>query len=928
MFRVLNCLTSEHDWRLVLLAAIVCFLSSVTAVNLFRRARMTAGRARLCWLLTAGAATGCGIWATHFVAMLAYNPGPQIGYNIGLTALSLVAAMVITSAGLAVAVYIPARWAAPLGGSIVGGGVASMHYLGMSALELPGHVHWSLELVLTSIVLGMLFAGAALTVALHINSARGMLASAVLLTLAIVSHHFTAMGAVEIVADPARIVSTFALSSTSLALAIANAAVAVLGMSLAVAIADRRLREQDRRFAIAVNNMSQGLVMFDAQERMVVCNNQYREMYGLSPDIVKPGCTLRDVIENRIASGSLECDADEYRKALVDAMAQGETTRWIVEASGGRAISVINKPTGDGDWVATHEDITERRRSEQELKRTKTFLDTVVENVPVTIIVKEVPDHRYVLINRAGEKFFGIPREQIIGRTVAEVFSQETAASIIENDEVVLQSGQETFFDVHPVATPGGQTRIARSHRLPMVDENKQVRYLLGVVEDVTERKRAEARIEHLAHHDPLTNLPNRAALNECLASMLERSAAAGESFAVLCIDLDRFKEVNDVFGHSVGDAMLLEIGRRLQKVAGGAFVGRIGGDEFIIIAADGDQPAGAEKLSDELLASTDDEMEIAGNSLRMGLSIGVAIYPSDGQDEATLIANADAALYRAKAEGRGTMRFFEREMDKRLRDRRALQNDLRSAIARDEIELHFQPQARIDGEITGFEALVRWHHPVRGTIAPSTFIPLAEESGLIIPMGEWILREACREAASWPRKLQIAINLSPVQFRHGDLAGLVHSILLETGLSPRRIELEITEGVLIGDFSRAVSILRRLKALGVRIAMDDFGTGYSSLSYLQAFPFDKIKIDQAFIANLDQNPQSAAIIRAVIGLGHGLALPIVAEGVETQAQLDFLARESCDEVQGFLFGRPGPIADFAEQVGRLLAAERKVAVA
>ncbi len=320
--------------------------------------------------------------------------------------------------------------------------------------------------------------------------------------------------------------------------------------------------------------------------------------------------------------------------------------------------------------------------------------------------------------------------------------------------------------------------------------------------------------------------------------------------------------------------------------------------------------------------------MEIAGNSLRMGLSIGVAIYPSDGQDEATLIANADAALYRAKAEGRGTMRFFEREMDKRLRDRRALQNDLRSAIARDEIELHFQPQARIDGEITGFEALVRWHHPVRGTIAPSTFIPLAEESGLIIPMGEWILREACREAASWPRKLQIAINLSPVQFRHGDLAGLVHSILLETGLSPRRIELEITEGVLIGDFSRAVSILRRLKALGVRIAMDDFGTGYSSLSYLQAFPFDKIKIDQAFIANLDQNPQSAAIIRAVIGLGHGLALPIVAEGVETQAQLDFLARESCDEVQGFLFGRPGPIADFAEQVGRPLAAERKAAVA
>jgi diguanylate cyclase (GGDEF)-like protein/PAS domain S-box-containing protein len=927
MFRVLNCLTSEHDWRLVLLAAIVCFLASVTAVNLFRRASMTVGRAGLFWLLTAGAATGCGIWATHFIAMLAYDPGPQIGYNIALTALSLIAAMVITSAGMAVAIYYPSRSAAPLGGAIVGGGVASMHYVGMSALELPGHIHWSLQLVFGSILVGMLFASAALAVAFHARSVRGILVAAVLLTVAIVSHHFTAMGAAEVVPDPTHIVSAFALSSTALAIAIANAAVAVLGMSLATAIADRRLREQDRRLAIAVNNMSQGLVMFDAQERMVVCNNQYREMYGLSPDIVKPGCTLLDVIKNRIMTGSLERDAEEYRRTLVDAMKRGETTQWVVEASDGRAISVINKPTGNGDWVATHEDITERRRSEQELKRTKAFLDTVVENVPVTIIVKELPDHRYVLLNRAGERFFGIPREQIIGKTVAEVFSPSTAANIIENDEAVLQSGREIFFDVHPVATPGGETRIARSHRLPMLDEHDKVRYLLGMVEDVTERKRAEARIEHLAHHDPLTNLPNRAALNECLATMLERSAESKESFAVLCIDLDRFKEVNDVFGHSVGDAMLAEVGRRLQQASGGAFVGRIGGDEFIIIAADGEQPAGAEALSDELLACASQEVEIDGHSLRIGLSIGVAIYPGDGQDAAALIANADAALYRAKADGRGTIRFFEHAMDKRLRDRRALQNDLRSAISRDEIELHFQPQARINGEITGFEALVRWHHPVRGLVPPTAFIPLAEESGLIIPMGEWILREACREAVSWPRKLQVAINLSPIQFRHGDLAGLVHSVLLETGIEPGRIELEITEGVLIGDFSRAVSILRRLKALGVRIAMDDFGTGYSSLSYLQAFPFDKIKIDQAFIANLDQNPQSAAIIRAVIGLGHGLELPIVAEGVETRAQLDFLASESCDEVQGYLFGRPGPIGDFAEIVGREDAPKRKAAV-
>jgi EAL domain-containing protein (putative c-di-GMP-specific phosphodiesterase class I) len=251
------------------------------------------------------------------------------------------------------------------------------------------------------------------------------------------------------------------------------------------------------------------------------------------------------------------------------------------------------------------------------------------------------------------------------------------------------------------------------------------------------------------------------------------------------------------------------------------------------------------------------------------------------------------------------------------LRERRALQHDLQSAIARNELALHYQPQARVDGEIVGFEALARWQHPTRGTVSPGTFIPLAEESGLIVPMSEWILRTACREAASWPRNLQIAVNLSPVQFRHGDLAGLVHTVLLETGLSPDRLELEVTEGVLIDDFSRAVSILRRLKSLGVRIAMDDFGTAYSSLSYLQSFPFDKIKIDQAFISNVERNRQSAAIARAVIALARVLGLPVLAEGVETNEQLAFLAREGCDEVQGYLIGRPRPIAEYASVLAR-----------
>jgi EAL domain-containing protein (putative c-di-GMP-specific phosphodiesterase class I) len=302
---------------------------------------------------------------------------------------------------------------------------------------------------------------------------------------------------------------------------------------------------------------------------------------------------------------------------------------------------------------------------------------------------------------------------------------------------------------------------------------------------------------------------------------------------------------------------------------------------------------------------------------LRIGLSIGVAIFPDDGTNATALLANADAALYRAKADGRGTIRFFEPDMDKRLREHRALQHDLRAALERHELVLHYQPQASIGGEIIGFEALIRWRHPTRGLIPPNVFIPLAEENGLIMPIGEWVLREACREAASWKNPLLISVNLSPVQFRHGDLSTVVHSILLETGLPATRLELEITEGVLISDFPRAVSMLRRLKALGVRIAMDDFGTGYSSLSYLQAFPFDKIKIDQAFISNLESNAQSATIVRAVIGLARGLDVPVVAEGVETMEQLEFLANELCDKVQGYLIGRPSPMRDYSELAGR-----------
>lgn len=411
-------------------------------------------------------------------------------------------------------------------------------------------------------------------------------------------------------------------------------------------------------------------------------------------------------------------------------------------------------------------------------------------------------------------------------------------------------------------------------------------------------------------------------------AVTLERAAQNKERFSILSVDLDHFKEVNDLHGHSIGDALLREATRRMQAAAEGAFLARIGGDEFMLIVTGVAQPEGARALAERLFAAFTEEFEVEGRRLQIGLSIGGAVYPTDGTDAKTLMVNADTALYRAKAEARGSLLLFEPEMSARLGERLALQEDLRSAIAHGELLLHYQPQVRMTGETIGFEALARWQSPTRGMVSPTTFIPIAEESGLIIPIGEWVLREACREATSWPLPLTIAVNVSPIQFHHGDLPGLVHSILLETGLAPARLEIEVTEGVLINDFPRAVSILRRLKSLGVQIALDDFGTGYSSLSYLHSFAFDRIKIDRTFIGDLEYNRHSMAIVRAVIGLGHSLGVPILAEGVETELQHAFLAQEGCDAMQGYLTGRPLPIAEHDKLTGRQTAHQQRYATA
>jgi diguanylate cyclase (GGDEF)-like protein/PAS domain S-box-containing protein len=572
--------------------------------------------------------------------------------------------------------------------------------------------------------------------------------------------------------------------------------------------------------------------------------------------------------------------------------------------------------------IAMFDDITERRSLSQELEKNKKFLELVVDNIPVSLIVEDVRDGRYLLANRSAEAILNRRREDATGLTAADIFNPREAKLIIARDEAAIKK-RGLLAEEHPISTKDG-LRLFLTRRMTVLDEAGQPQYLIKTHEDVTDRRQTESRMAHMAYHDGLTDMPNRAAFLQALAQMIEACAGTGEEFAVLSLDLDGLKEINDVFGHATGDKLLIEVARRLQAAAGGGVVARLSGDEFGLII-DGKQPETGKALAQQLAEAIANEFVIDGKSVRTGVTTGISVFPHNGADAASLLANAGAALFRAKAKSRGTISVYEPEMDQQIRDRRVLHQDLSLAIKSGELSLHYQPQAvarpTVAGsEVVGFEALARWQHPVRGFVPPSEFIPLAEESGLIVEMGEWILRDACKQAASWKVPMQIAVNLSPAQFTHGDLVGLVHSILLETGLAPDRLELEITEGVLIEDFDRGLALLRRLKALGVRISMDDFGSGYSSLSYLQAFPFDKIKIDRAFVVNLGRNPQSAAIVRAVIDLGHALEMSIVAEGVETQEQLGFLAEEGCDAVQGYFIGKPLPIGQYAALVGRNVA--------
>jgi diguanylate cyclase (GGDEF)-like protein/PAS domain S-box-containing protein len=776
MFKIYDCIAYAHDLRLVGLAALVCVLASYAAINLLRHARESSGRMRGLWLAVSAISTGFGIWATHFVAMLAFTPGIPNGYNIVLTILSLVTAILLTGAGLAVSVIPNWRHGPWIGGAIVAGGIAAMHYTGMAAFEIAGIILWEPVLVAASIVLGAAIGAVALPVGLHGTQEKWKIGGAVLLTLAICSHHFTAMGAMSIIPDPTVEIPQSALPAGWLAVGVAIASFGIIGLALAGVVLDIR---DHRRSELEVDRM-------------------------------------RD-LANASVEGLLVCDGD--------------------------------------------------------------------------VIVS---------VNTSFAALTGFSAADLVGARLDRCFPDHAARA-----RLLFSSNQTVETELRHL--DGSMTPVELILR-PIVFAGRP--HHVVAVRDLQARKDAEQHIFFLAHHDPLTSLPNRAHVN----ARIDREIAAltpGKSLAVLCLDLDKFKEVNDLFGHSAGDKVLQTVALRISAVLGERqMMARLGGDEFAILMPDVANPAAASRLAETILET----LRTPGDApeTQISTSIGIALCPDDATDRQVLLTHADTALHRAKTEGRNTYRFFEAKMGAEVRERLMLEHDLRHAIARDELRLVYQPQQEIQsGKIIGFEALLRWKHPTHGEISPAVFIPIAEESGAILQIGDWVLKTACREAASWTQPLKIAVNVSTAQLYNAKFVQELHQTLLEAGLSPRRLEIEITETALVRDFNRALSMLRQVKALGICIAMDDFGTGYSSLSNLRAFPFDRIKIDGSFIKSVNSNGQAATIVRAVLGLGRGLGLPVLAEGVETDAELQFLQDELCDEVQGYLLGRPAAIGSF-----------------
>jgi diguanylate cyclase (GGDEF)-like protein/PAS domain S-box-containing protein len=680
----------------------------------------------------------------------------------------------------------------------------------------------------------------------------------------------------------------------------------------------RRQALEKQRLDTAVDNMTQGLTLFDQSKRLIVCNQRYIEMYGLSPEVVKPGCSFRELIAHRIEVGSLQSDVDEHCARILEHVARGEGV--VVHTPDGRSIQVTHRLVPDGGWVATHEDITERIRHESdvfqqatELARINMQFDAALTNMTQGLCMFDGQKRLVVWNDRYAELYQLSPDLLKVGTPHDTIIADRISRGILkgETSGFATRAKIDALGQLPKDATSSRIDEFADGRLMLVTRQPTPDGGWLATHEDITERRRAEAEIVHLARHDVLTGLANRAEFNARLEEATKRLQRNGGSVTVMMIDLDKFKAVNDTLGHPAGDQLLVEVARRLKSsVRETDVLARLGGDEFAIIQEGGpNQHEGAIALALRIISAITQPFYLSGNQATVGASIGIALAPEHGVEPEELLKSADLALYDVKSNGRNDFRVFQPELLELAQEQQSAEGELRDAIARDEFELHYQPV--VDAKtrlVCGAEALVRWRHPVKGLIGPDRFIPIAESTGLIVQLGEWVLQKACTDAASWPAHIRVAINISAVQFKKGNLFDLILCNLVETGLAPERLELEITETALLEDREAHLTTIRQLKNLGITVALDDFGTGYSSMNYLTVFPFDKIKIDKSFTKGVLNRRDCKAIVASTLALAQGLGTVTTAEGVETEEQFEFMRNAGVDLVQGYLFGKPVPV--------------------
>ncbi len=939
-------MTGTYDAWLVALSFVVAVIGSFTALEFAGRAAKPEAP-KVGWAIAGGAFTlGLGIWSMHFIGMLAFHLPVPLAYDVPITIGSIVPA--VLASWMAMAVIREGKRSVPslLGSStLMGFGIVAMHYAGMMALRMSPPIRYDAGLFALSVAIAIGASLAAVLVGLWLRpsgspeaKAGYKVAAALALGFAISGMHYTGMAAAIFDPQSVCLSTPTGLDPRGLATLIGVGSIVLMALSAATAAFDSALQERATAIAremtqelershealkrsesvsreareqleMVVRGSPLAIYTRDLEGRLTSWNPAAEQMFGWKASevlgkplpSVPPGARdASEALRERVLGGEdfVHSDVDRQRK---------DGTVFPVSAT----LAPLRDSAGNvRGYVTITADISERKRAEEGLRLSARVFDSSNDGIMIT-----APDTTILAVNRAFSRITGFAEAEALGKTPRLLQSGWQDAAFYQAMWETLEKTGHWRGEIWD-RRKDGEMYAQWTSISAVKDAEGAITHYVAVLTDITARKIAEERLDHLASHDPLTDLPNRTLFHERARRALLRAKRSGEMVAVLFLDLDNFKNINDTLGHYVGDLLLQETARRLKaSLRGHDTVARQGGDEFTILLEDLRDPQEAAVVAQKLLAVFDRPFLPEGNEVFVTASLGINLFPKDADNLDDLLRNADVAMYHAKEAGRNSYRFYSADLNVGARERLELETGLRKAIERGEMLLHYQPQFDLaSGRVTGVEALLRWQHPERGLLTPGSFIPIAESTGLIGPIGEWVLEEACRQNKAWQaaglKRLSVAVNLSARQFLEGRFPGTIRGVLERTALDPRYLDLELTETMLMHDIGATARILHGLRELGVILSIDDFGTGHSSLNYLKRFPVHRMKIDQSFVRGVHTDSEDAAIARAIISLGHGLGLKVVAEGVESAEQLAYVRAEGCDEVQGFHLARPMSAAD------------------